>query len=109
MDQHLCGKEAEISEIMTLLKGIVKEFYGNGNPGIARSIPLLEQSITNLTATVAAQTKVVSDLVAFQTSFNAVDNYKDKQGISNRAKVAIIITAIIGFCSISCTIIINLA
>lgn len=109
MDPHECNQQAEISEIKTILTSIVKEFYGNGRKGLAREFPELRISVENLTATIAAQTKVISDLVQFQSSFNAVEKYKEKQGISNRAKVAIIITAIIGICSMGCTLIVNLA
>jgi len=107
MEAHDCNQQAEISEITTILKGLVKEFYGNGQKGLAREFPELRTSVENLTATIAAQTKVISDLVQFQSSFNAVEKYKEKQGISNRARVAIIITAIIGFCSMACTMIVK--
>jgi hypothetical protein len=107
--EHTCGKEAEISQLMTIMSGIVKEHYGNGREGIVKTIPKLELSISTLTDTVAAQTKVIADLVEYQSGLKAVDHYKDKKGVSNRARAAIIITLILGLCSMGCTLIIKFA
>ena len=107
MEKHICSQEKQISEITTILKGIVKEFYGNGHEGIARTVPKLQSSIETLTCTVAAQTKVISDLVEFQTSLKAVDEYKGNQVLSDRHKTTIIITIILAIGAMSCTFIIN--
>lgn len=109
MEQHICGKEAEISQLMTIMNGIVKEHYGNGREGIVKTIPRLESSIQTLTATVAAQTTVVSNLVEYQTGLKAVDHYKDKEGLSNRQRAGLWISAIIGFSSITTALIIKFA
>jgi len=109
MSEHNCTKEAEISRLMTIMTGIVKEHYGNGHEGMVKTIPLLEGAIETLTTTVAAQTKVIGDLVNFQTSLNAVDKYKEKQGLSTRQRVTIIVSIILGFCSMGCTLIIKFA
>jgi len=105
---HPCNKEAEISEMMTLMKGLVKEFYGNGSPGIAKTVPVLQKSIETLTENVAAQTKVISDLVEFQTSTNAVSQYKEKEALSTRQRAAIIVTAVISCAGIAVTLIMKL-
>lgn len=107
--EHTCGKEAEISEMMTIMKGIVKEFYGNGHPGISRTIPQLQNSVQSLTDNVAAQTKVISDLVNFQTSFNAVEKHKEKEQLSSRQRASIIVSAIISCAGIIVTLIVKFA
>ena len=96
MEEVRCTKEKEISELTTILKGIVKEFYGNGQKGIAREFPELRKSVETLVVTVAAQTKVISDLVEFQTAYNAVDDFKEKTELNSKQKTQIIITSIIG-------------
>jgi hypothetical protein len=109
MEQHLCGKEAEISQMMTIMTGIVKEHYGNGREGIAKTVPKLEQAIQTLNTTICAQTVVISDLVKFQASLTAVDHYKDKEGFSSRQRAGLWISGILGFTSVTTALIIKFA
>jgi len=105
---HACTQESEISRITTLLGRIIKEFYGNGQKGIAREFPELRTAVENLTATVAAQTKVISDLLEFQASEESVHSYKDKLEQRNREKTKIWISIILGISSLGVSLIIAL-
>jgi len=107
--ERTCGKEAEISQLMTIMNGIVKEHYGNGREGIVKTIPKLELAIQTLTDTVAAQTKVVADLVAFQNKAIGASDYKEKAGMSSRQRAGLWISGIIGFSSITTALIIKFA
>jgi len=107
--EQTCGKEAEISQLMTIMNNIVKEHYGNGREGIVKTIPRLEESIQNLTEMLKANTAVIANLVEYQTGLKAVDHYKDKEGMSSRQRAAIIISLILGLCGMGCTIIVKFA
>jgi hypothetical protein len=107
--EHECTQQAVIGEIHGLLKRIVTEVYGNGSPGISKTIPKLEGSIQNLTSTVAAQTVVIADLIKFQEGLKSVDIYKEKEGLSNRQRAGLYISAIIGASSIATALVIKFA
>jgi len=107
--EHICGKEAEISQLMTIMNNIVKEHYGNGREGIVKTIPRLEESIQNLTETLRGNTTVIANLVEFQTGLKAVDHYKDKEGLSSRQRAGLWISVILGFSSMATAMIIKFA
>ena len=104
-----CKQEAKLGELIALMTGIVKEFYGNGQPGIAKTVPMLQGAIETLNTTIAAQTVVIADLVKFQSSLTAVELYKDKEGFSTRVRAGLWISGIIGFSSITTALIIKFA
>jgi hypothetical protein len=115
MEQHECTQGDKITdlqikngEVLSLMKGIVKEFYGNGQEGISKTIPKLMMSVENNTAAIAAQTVVIADLVTFQATLQAIDHYKDKEALSTRQRAGIIISGIIGFCAIVTSVILKL-
>jgi len=105
---HVCKQEKEIGEMISILRNIVKQVYGNGQEGLTTTVPRLQGSIETLTSTVAAQTVVISDLVKFQTSLTAVDHYKKEDALSSRQRAGIIISGILGFCAIVTSIILKL-
>jgi len=65
--------------------------------------------LDNLILTVSAQTVVITDLIKFQSSLQAIEGYREKQALSTRQRAGIIVSGIIGFSSIVCTIIIKFA
>lgn len=103
-----CAQERVIGEMNTAIQDVKKQVFGNGKPGFVDTIPRLETKIDVLVETVHAQTKVVSDLVSFQSSVMGVGAYKDKEALSTRQRAAIIVSAIIGLCGIISSIIIKL-
>jgi hypothetical protein len=109
MEAHECNQERVIGEMHSLLKTMVKQVYGNGQPGLAAQFPALQNSVETLTTTVAAQTNVIADLIKFQEGLKSVDDYKDKQGMSSRARAAIWVSGIIGFSAIATTLIVKFA
>jgi hypothetical protein len=66
---------------------------------------ILFTKLDNLIETVEAQTVVITDLIKFQSSIQAVNQYKDKEQFSARQRAGIIMSGIIGFSSIMVTII----
>jgi hypothetical protein len=113
--EHECNQAAKITdlqikngEVLSLMKGIVKEFYGNGQEGISKTVPKLQNSVENLTATIAAQTVVIADLVKFQSSLQAIEHFKKEEALSTRQRAGIIISAILGFCAIVTSIILKM-
>jgi hypothetical protein len=63
--------------------------------------------IDNLIETVEAQTKVITDLVTFQTSIQAINGYKDKEKFNAKQRAGIIMSGILGISSITVTIILK--
>lgn len=108
MKAHECIQEKEIGRIVGLLETIVKEFYGNGQKGIAREFPELKSSLNNLNITVEALRIDVSALNKTILTIQTIDIYKEKESLSTRQKTAIIVSAIIGVAGIVTSIIISL-
>ncbi len=70
---------------------------------------ILFTKLDNLIEVVAAQTVVITDLIKFQSQIQAIDNYKEKESLNTRQRTGIIISAIIGFSSITVTVILKFA
>jgi len=68
---------------------------------------ILFTKLDNLIETVEAQTVVITDLIKFQSSIQAVNQYKDKEQFSARQRAGIIMSGTIGFSSITVTIILK--
>ena len=101
--------DQRVSEMSGILKGIVKQMYGNGQEGFVKTIPRLEDKISTLVDTVSAQTVVISDLVKFQSSIQGVETYKEKKGFSNRQRAGLCISTVIGVGAIIVSLIIKFA
>jgi hypothetical protein len=100
MELHTCNQQQTIGEIHGLLKTMVKQVYGNGQEGLATSVPKLQSSIQILTEQVAAHTQVISDLIKFQANFNGSETQKGKDDINARHKTVIAVSGIIGLSSV---------
>lgn len=79
MVTHVCKQEREIGEITAILGKISKEIYGNGDVGLAKTVPRLEDKINNLNGSVAAHTKVISDFITFQAKHNGEEHGKKEE------------------------------
>lgn len=64
--------------------------------------------LDTLITTVSAQTIVISDLIKFQASLQAVSNYKEKESLSARQRASIYISGILGFSAIVTSIILKI-
>jgi hypothetical protein len=106
--KHACIQEGVLGGVVNIQKRVVSELFGNGHEGLSRSFPRLENAVINLTTTVAAQTKVISDLLEFQSSLKGVNEYKEKEKLSARQRTQIIVSTILGFSAIITSIILKL-
>ena len=75
---HECNQEKQISEMVTKLELITKEFYGNGREGIITIVPRLETKINSIAESITAQAMLISALTKTMTETSAVEQYKDK-------------------------------
>jgi hypothetical protein len=108
MSEHACIQEKEIGRILGILEPIVKEFYGNGQKGIAREFPELRISVNNLNTTVESLRINVSALTKTIVSSDAVAVYKEKEKLSSRQRTSIYVSAIVGTASIITTLLVKL-
>lgn len=120
--KHNCIQEKDIGKILGILTNIVKEFYGNGHKGMAREFPELKGSVENLSAVLQGHTKVIADLVTFQTQLqtqNKLENEMEadsryekelnhREDDKKRDKTRIWITLILGVSSITVTLLVKL-
>ena len=107
-DHKYCIQEKEIGQMVAILAGIVKEFYGNGSVGISKTVPVLQSQIASLTEATAGQATAISALAKAVTEFTTIDKYKDKASNRRRDILKIIISVILGVSSIAVALIIKL-
>ena len=86
MAEHNCIQEKQIGEITAILGRISKEVYGNGDAGLIKTIPRLEEKINNLVGSVSSHTKIISNFIEFQATHNGEE--KGKKDNEARALVA---------------------
>lgn len=106
-DIHKCNKEAEISEMLVLIKTLTKQVYGNGQKGIAFMIPELITQINAMSVDVQDLSTSVSALMKFMASYEGAKIQKEKDRFSNRQKTSIIVSGILGGTAILVTIILK--
>lgn len=70
LEHNICIHEREFGEVTTLLEKISKEVYGNGEVGLSKSIPRMEEKINNLAISVSSHSVVVTKLLEYQASHN---------------------------------------
>lgn len=63
-----CKHDADFGGMNTVLKGLVKEIYGNGREGLAKTVPVLSgkvddmnETLTLLSTNISALTKYISE------------------------------------------------
>ena len=67
---HICLHEEELGKMTAILDKVSNEVYGNGQEGLSKTIPRLEQEVHNLVNTTAAHTNAIANLVSFQATHN---------------------------------------
>jgi len=97
---HVCKQEKEIGEISALIGRLVSQVYGNGQKGLATSVPELSNKIDNLSETITLLSTNVSAMMKFQNEMIGARNFEEKAGITSRQKAGIYISAILGTASI---------
>ena len=73
-----CKHEAEFGGLTQIVKGLVKEIYGNGTAGLAKTVPRLEgkvddmnESLALLSTNISALTKYISEDTGFKKGTEA--------------------------------------
>lgn len=111
---HKCPHESTIGEMHGLLKRIVTQVYGNGQEGLATSVPKLSSKIETLSEDIVLLSTNVSGLMRFMSETQGAKSQeekdeirKDRASFSSRQKVSIIVSAILGFTAIIVTVILK--
>jgi len=87
-----CRKEAEIARIESQLAILNKIVMGNGQEGLATSVPKLAQSVDDLNINVHGLSKGVGGLLRFQAELNGTEGGKEAIRKRNRWIIGILIT-----------------
>lgn len=106
---HQCNQEAMIGEMFGLLKRITHQVYGNGQKGLAFTVPELSVKIDNLVETTRLLSVNVSALAKFQAERTGDIRTEEKIKLTARQWTQISLVAIIGISSIIITLVIEFA
>jgi len=91
-----CRKEGEIAEIHADLNTLKKIVMGNGQEGLAMSVPKLSQNVNELSSSAKDLRTAVSGLLKFQEGMQGEQKGKSELRKRNRWIIGILITALIG-------------
>lgn len=105
--EHPCIHEQDFGKLIAIQTNIVKEFYGNGSEGIAKTIPKMQVQLASLTEAVAGQSTAISALAKAVTEIKMVNTYIEKEKLSARQRTQIVITAILGISGIATTVLLK--
>lgn len=105
MEEHKCNQEAVIGEMHGLLKRMVQQVYGNGQKGLATTVPELSTRIETLSEDIVLLSTNVSGLMRFMSETEGAKSQGEKDGFSARQRAGIIVTGIIGVTMIVITIV----
>ena len=112
--EHTCLHEQDFGRLIAIQTNIIKEFYGNGQEGISKTIPRMQVQLASLTEAVAGQSTAISALAKAVTEINSVNGYREKEKgdrekekLSTRQRTQIIITSILGVAGIITTILLK--
>jgi hypothetical protein len=86
MTEHDCLHEKDIGGITAILNKIKSDVYGNGQEGLVRTIPRLEEKINNLVTSVASHTTVISKFIEFQATHTGEE--KTKKDMESKQLIA---------------------
>lgn len=107
MEEHVCIHEQEFGKILAIMEGLVKEFYGNGNEGISKTIPKMQVQLGTLIETAVANKTAISALTKTMSEKIAIEIHEEKEKLSARQKTQIWISGILGCSGIIVTIILK--
>lgn len=114
--EHTCFHENEWGQMNQVIKGLVKQIYGNGQKGMAFAIPEMQTSIHAMTiemgelkTAVSGVLKYVSSSEGFEAGQKEATERHEKLESVKRHKTQITVAGILGFASIVVTLIIKFA
>jgi uncharacterized metal-binding protein len=102
-----CIKEKEFGKIEEAINLMTREVFGNGQKGLIKTVPRLEDKIDGLILTQAGILTNISALVKFQTEIVSVENFKQKERSYSIRKTAVIISVILSLGAIVTSVIIK--
>lgn len=66
--KHTCLHESDLGKLINNNDRLINDYYGNGQEGSRKLLTRLSEKVTDLSNSTAAHTKVISDLLTFQSS-----------------------------------------
>jgi len=105
---ELCIKENELGKLEEAIHLLTNEVFGNGQKGLLKTVPRLEDKIDSLILTQAGILTNISALVKFQTEIVSVENFKQRQKTHSLQRTAIIISSILSLGAIVTAVILKL-
>jgi len=103
-----CTKEGELGRLEQCIDLLTKEIFGNGQKGLIKTIPRLEDKIDSMILTQSGMLTTISALVKFQIGTTSVDDFKKNARDYSLRKTAIIISAILSFGAVASSLILRL-
>jgi len=94
-----CDKEGKIAEMTTVLTGLVKQVYGNGQPGIAFTIPAMQRQLEHLSASHEELRTAISGIMKYVNECEGVKEGRSqvkRDSFTTMQRTSIIITALVG-------------
>jgi hypothetical protein len=103
-----CVHEQDFGKMVANMEHLIKDFYGNGKPGIAIMIPEIKNQIDELKKSSEATNSSLSELVESYYKMMAIDDYKEKEKLNSQQRRDVIISAIIGISGVIATLIVTI-
>jgi len=100
MNEH-CFHEGDWGAMKATVEHLSREIDGNGSPGLAKTVPVLNKSVNELTGAVGELRTAVSGLAKFTESVKGAEEQKNK-GFNQTLKV---IGTVIAFIAIILTVV----
>lgn len=105
MSEHpeYCQKAAEIAKLESQVETLNGIVMGNGQPGLAQTVPVLNRNVSELNLTIGNLTTGVSGLLQFQENQLGIQAGKDKERENafkhkhrNQWIIGLLVTVIVG-------------
>jgi hypothetical protein len=104
---HHCTQEASIGEMTGLLKQISAQIYGNGQKGLAITVPALSTEIADMSKKIDHLATVVSGLTIYISEDAGEKRAIEKHKLSSASWTAIISSIVFAIAGIIITIILK--
>jgi hypothetical protein len=104
---HHCTQEASIGEMTAMLKQISAQIYGNGQKGLATTVPALSTEIADMAGKITNLTVNVSAMMKYVYEDAGEKRVIERHKLSTASWTAIISSIIVGLAAIIITIILK--
>jgi len=104
---HHCTQEKALGEMMSLVKIVVQEVYGNGQKGLSQTVPAQTIRIDNLAVEINLLSTNVSALMKYMNETIGGRIVKEKLKLSRAQWTGIIISAVVSCSAIIVAIILK--